>query len=161
MEKLGINPIQILSYIIIFFALYFLARKFVKKVLDTTDERKKVIEEGLRNAEEANQIKVIKTKEAEAEKEKIIQKAYNHGDEIVSKAKEKESKIIEEARQKAQTVIEENKSELESLKQKSKEEGLKESKEIISLAIKKTFEGLKLDAKTEEKLIEESLNNLK
>ena len=47
------------------------------------------------------------------------------------------------------------------MKTRSKEEGLKEAREIIALSIKKTFSDLTLDEKTEEKLIEESLNNLK
>jgi F0F1-type ATP synthase membrane subunit b/b' len=67
MENLGINFIQIISYILIFIILYAFAKKFVNKVLETTEERKRTIENGLRNAEEAQTLKAEKLKDRTGE----------------------------------------------------------------------------------------------
>jgi F0F1-type ATP synthase membrane subunit b/b' len=160
MDKLGINPIQIIAYIIIFFVLYIFARKFVRKVLETTALRQRIIEEGLENAKKTEVLKAEKLVEAEEEKRAVIQQAYDHANEIIEKTKIKESKIIAEAQEKAKTLLADASTDLEDLRAKKQEEGLKDAKEIISLSIKKAFGNIKIDQATEEKLIQESLNNL-
>jgi len=161
MDKLGINFIQIIAYTIIFFVLYLLAKRFVNKVLATTAERQKTIEEGLENAKQVEQLRAEKLKEIEAEKKEIIQEAYTHANEILEKSKTKEEHLLREAKEKANTLIIEAGKELSELRLKSKEEGLKDAKEIITLAIKKAFSTVHIDQSVEEKLIEESLSQLK
>jgi F0F1-type ATP synthase membrane subunit b/b' len=161
MENLGINFIQIISYILIFIILYAFAKKFVNKVLETTEERKRTIENGLRNAEEAQTLKAEKLKEAEQEKQSLISDAYKQAGDIVQHAKSKESQIVEEANTKAQQIIVDAGKELEDLKVKSKNEGLSEAREVISTVVKKSFEGLSIDDKTEEKLVEDALKQVK
>jgi F0F1-type ATP synthase membrane subunit b/b' len=161
MEALGINFIWISAYIVIFGVLYFFARKFVAKVLTTTEERKNLIEDGLKNAKEAETVKEERLKEADVEKQKLIQETYKQAQVIIETAKTKEKKIIDEAVKKADAIIKEASVELESLKVKSKQDGLHEAKEVISLVVKKAFDGFKLDKKTEEELIEKSLKSIK
>lgn len=161
MEALGINLIWIIAYIIIFFLLYFVARKFVTKVLATTEERKRLIEDGLKNAKEAESLKSERLKDVEAEKQKILQDAYKQAQSILDAAKSKENKIVDDAQQKAEVIVAEALNELESLREKSKQEGLKEAKEVIALVVRKAFEGFTIDKKMEEELIETSLKNLK
>lgn len=161
MENLGINFIQIISYIIIFFVLYFFARKFVTKVIETTEERKRTIEEGLRNAQEAQTLKAEKLKEVEHEKQAVIADAYKQAGDIVQNAKQKEAQIVAEANQKAEQIVVDAGKELEELRVKSKSEGLTEAREVIALVTKKAFEGLSVDESTEEKLVADALKQLK
>lgn len=161
MENLGINFIQVISYIVIFFLLYIFAKKFIDKTIKTTEERKLQIEEGLRNAEEAHVLKSQKLKEAEQEKQAMISDAYKQAGTIIDGAKEKEVQIIDEAKGNAQQIMVDASKELEEIKIKSKNDGLREAREIISIAVKKSFEGLEIDEKTEQKLIENALNQVK
>lgn len=161
MEALGINFIWIIAYIIIFGVLYYFAKKFVAKVLLTTEERKNLIEDGLKNAKEAETLKTERLKEAEVEKQKILHDAYKQAQAIIETAKSKEKKVVEEANQRAEAIIVESAANLESLKDKSKQEGLKDAKEVISFVVKKAFDGFALDKKTEEELIEKSLKSIK
>lgn len=160
MEAFAINPIWIISYTVIFFLLYYFSRKFVYKVLATTEERKMTIEQGLKNAKEAEVLKADKIKEGDVEKQKVLQEAYQHAKEIIQNAKSKEEKIVEEANRTAEALVLQAKAELNTLKEKSQQEGLKEAKDIITIAIKKSFEGFEVDKGTEEKLIEKSLGKL-
>jgi F0F1-type ATP synthase membrane subunit b/b' len=161
MEALGINYIWILAYVAIYGVLFYFASKFVKKVLSTVGERQKLIEDGLKNAKEVESLKAEQLKEIDVEKQKVLQEAYKQAQTIIDTAKGKEVKIVEEANKKAETIVTDAQSELDSLKDKSKQEGLKDAKEVIALVVRKAFEGLTIDKKTEEELISKSLDHLK
>lgn len=161
MEALGINLIQILAYIIIFFVLYFFSRKFVHKVLETTEERRKVIEQGLKYAQETEVLKTKAMTEAEKEKTKIIHDAYKHAEDIIEAAKKRDATMDQAARLRAEQLFDSAKEELEEMKVKSRNEGLREAQEIITLVVKKAFDGLAIDKEIEEKLIQVSLKGIK
>jgi len=161
MEELGINIIQIVAYVIIFFLLYFFTRGFLKKAIDNLENRKKTIEDGIQNAKEAEVLKTQKLGEAEEERKKIIDQAYSEAKEIVDRAKAKEQSIIADASDTKNVFLQQAKKEIEELKERSKHEGLKEANAIISLAIAKAFEGIDLDEKQQEEFIKKSLGNLK
>lgn len=160
MSELGINFIQIIAYIIIFFLLYFFARKFISKILNNLDERKATIEQGIENAESARKLKAEKLAEAENERKEILEKAYSESQEIIDRAKEKESKILAEAAAAKDAFLLHAKKEIDEMKEKSRNEGLAEANEVIALAVKKVFEGLELNEKEQEQIIERSLDNL-
>ena len=84
MEKLGIQPVQLLAQVFNFLILIILLRKYLyKPILKMLEERRKKIEEGLKSSEQA------KKELDEAEKKKA---------EIISKAKLEASKIMDEAK---------------------------------------------------------------
>ncbi len=160
MEALGINIIWIAAYLVIFAVMFFAAAKFVKNILAAYDTRMLEIESGLRNAKEAESLKAESLKSAESEKQAILQEAYKKAQDIVENAKRKEADIEVESMAKAQKIIEDAHAELEALRETNKLEGLQDAKEVITLVVRKAFENLQIDRKTEESLIEESLKKI-
>jgi F0F1-type ATP synthase membrane subunit b/b' len=158
-NALGIDFVTIVAYIIIFLVLYYFTRSFVNKVIDTTEKRKQEIEEGLRNAQEAEALKMKAQTEADREKKDIIQKAYSEADQIVEKSKSKEESIISEAKIKHENILKEAEVELLNLKNNIKREGMSEAQEIINLSLKKTLEGFSVPRDVEEKLIAEAIES--
>lgn len=157
MEAFGINIIWVLAYTFIFIALYFFSRKFINKVFSTANERRTIIEQGLKNAEYSKSIVAKAQEDAKKEREKLIKQAHKEAELMISKAREKETEIIESANKISKEIIDSAQGEITELKTKAKLEGLKESREIISIAINKAFEGLNLNETMHEQLIEDAL----
>lgn len=161
MAELGINLVHIISYIIIFFVLYLFSRRFLNKLFRNLEERRTLIQQGIDNAARASVLKEEKIKEAEAEREKIIEKAFRESEEILSKAKAKADDIIEKGIRERESLLMYAKQEIDELKERSKNEGLKEARAIISAALKKAFDKIVLSEDQEKEFIEISLENLK
>lgn len=161
MAELGINLVQIISYIIIFFLLYFFTKGFLKKIINNLEVRQKTIAEGINNASQAQILKDRKISEAEEEKKEILNKAFTDAESILNNAKRKAEEIIAKAEREKESLLMYTKKEIEENKEKSKFEGLKEANEIIALAIQKAFEGIELTEEQNKKLIESTLNNIK
>ncbi|KKR31197.1 MAG: ATP synthase subunit b [Candidatus Gottesmanbacteria bacterium GW2011_GWC2_39_8] len=90
MEKLGIQPVQLVTQIFNFLVLVVVLTKFLyKPTLKMLDERKKKIEEGL-----------LLTDKMREEKEKLDKK----GEQILNKAKDEAASIIEEGKKTAKNL---------------------------------------------------------
>lgn len=161
MEAFGINFVSIIAYLLIFLILYLLGKRFVNCILQTYDLREKTIKEGLKNAELASELKKEALKEAHQEKELKLKEAYSQAEKVLETAQGQEMKLLEVASNKAKKIISDAKDELESLKGQARKDGLKEAKDIIRLAIAKAFEGITLDKKVEDELVEKSIAQLK
>jgi F-type H+-transporting ATPase subunit b len=99
----GINPILLIAQIVNFLILLYLLKRFAYKPIFTMLEgRKKTIEEGLKNAEEA---KKAFDKAIEEEK-KILRKAQDAAKQILSDAKNQADQIAKESEEKTKGVIE-------------------------------------------------------
>jgi len=116
LEGLGINPgfllSQIVNFLILFVALYFL---LWKRVLRTLDERRRRIQEGLENAERARQELARieeeyqrRVAEGQAEAERIkaqaLQEAEQAREEVLEKARAEAEKILAQARAEAEVL---------------------------------------------------------
>ena len=160
MEKLGIEPVLLLTQIINFTILVAILTKFLyKPILKMLDDRKKKIEEGLALAEK------MKTKEEELElaREKVLDRAKEDGREIIEEAKNRAKKLEE-------GILTRANEEARTIKEKAKVEALEEkdvimdelNKKVLSIAmamVKTVLPGI-LDKKAHLNLIEKKLMEL-
>lgn len=160
MKELGINLVQVISYILIFLLLYAFTKRFLKIFFNNLEVRRKKIQEGIENAQKANEILKIRTKEAEKEYEKIIKQAFKESEEIIQSAQKRAKEIITDAEIRRKNILEEAKTDIQNAQQRAREEGLQEAKEIILAIAQKAFEGIELTKEQEEELIRFSLEKI-
>lgn len=160
MKELGINLVQIISYVLIFLLLYVFTKRFLNIFFKNLEIRRKQIQEGIENAQKANEILEIRTKEAEKEYEKIIKQAFKESEEIIESAKKRSKEIITEAEIQGKNILEEAKADIKNAQQRAREEGLQEARDIILAIAQKAFEGIKLTKEQEEELIRISLEKI-
>jgi F-type H+-transporting ATPase subunit b len=115
LEKLGINPIFLLSQIVNFLILAFLLQRFAyKPILNALDARRERIEKGLEDARLAEEARA----NAESERQQILDEARVEAQGIVAEANQRgetqAAKIIEEARAQAQALRGEARSEAQA-----------------------------------------------
>lgn len=109
LNSFGFDPILLLAQIVNFLILLWVLKRFLyKPILSMLAHRKQAIEEGLKNAEEAqkrldnaiNEQKRI-LRQAQMEAKKMIEDAKNHAIELINnaqdQAKQAGEKLIEEA----------------------------------------------------------------
>lgn len=117
MEKLGIEPILLLTQVINFTILVVLLTKFLyKPILKMLEERKKKIEEGLALTEKMK----LKEEELKKEREKVIDKAREEGQGIIEESKQHAKKLEEDliarANEEARLIKEKAKNDFEDEK---------------------------------------------
>lgn len=102
LDQFGVQPVLLAAQVVNFLILLFILKKFLyKPILKVLDERKKKIEESLKNAEEI-EAKLAKT---EVESEKILQKALASGQKILDETNQTAAQIMEEANKTAQQML--------------------------------------------------------
>ncbi len=113
LQQFGVQPILLAAQVVNFLILLFILKKLLyKPILKILDERKKRIEDSLKNAEEIERrLLEIANKEAEAilraakEGEKIIKQAQESGVQIIEDANKIAGQIIDKATIQAQELL--------------------------------------------------------
>lgn len=102
-KEFGVNPVLLIAQIVNFLIILVVLKKFMyKPVLKMLKERQDTIEEGLKNAENAEK-KLI---EAEAKETEVLRKAQEKADKILSDAKAEAASLKSEAEEAARTQAE-------------------------------------------------------
>lgn len=114
MDKLGIQPTQLLMQAINFVILMVVLGKFLyKPILKSLDARRKKIEEGLTYAEKAR----IEAEKAEKKKAELLARAKDEGRRIVEESKKAgkqlEEEIVAKAHDEAEAMLEKAKQDIE------------------------------------------------
>lgn len=127
---------QAVNFGIVLLALwYFLYRP----VLGMIDERRKRIEEGVRNAEEAD----TRLKETKAAREEIVGKAAQEAERVIAEAKgraeEKGSEVLHSAQERADSVLKDAADRAEELQRQALKESEKEIAKAAMLAAEKVI----------------------
>ena len=141
MEKLGIQPIQLLAQVFNFLILMILLKKYLyKPILKMLEDRKKQIEAGLRTRKAAKQ----KLEAAEKKKADIINKAKLEAGQILEEAKKigkkLEKDIIEKAEKQAVEVIKKGKKELELERVQMEKQLQKQTVDIAMAMVEKVLQ---------------------
>ena len=160
-EALGLNIkvllAQLLNFAILFFVLY---RFGYKPITGFIDERRKKIEDGIKNAEKA-ETKLAESKEKEKE---IVLAAKREAAGIVKDAKDraerKQKEMIEDARGEIGKLIDAEKLKIQAEKSETLKAIRKEVAGLVSLSLEKVL-GKKIDAKADQELIEKALKGFK
>lgn len=119
MEKLGIEPIMLLTQVINFGIIVFILAKFLyKPILTMIEKRKKEIDEGLTLAAQMK----VQEEELVREKEKVIEKARLEGQKIINESKSQarvlEEQMLAEAAEEAKIIKEKGKKDVEEEKKR-------------------------------------------
>ncbi len=106
LNQFGINPILLLAQVVNFLVLLFILKKFLyKPILKVLEERKKKIEESLKNAEEIEK----RLLETEEEKDKVLLKASSEAQKLLDDTKKELEAMKTEmelrAKQQAELII--------------------------------------------------------
>lgn len=159
--ELGINgPFllsQIVNFLILFAALYFL---LWKRILRMLEERKQRIAQGLAEAEQARKDR----ERAEAEYQQRIERAEQDREEILAKAVGKgvqaKEEILAEARAEAERIIADARTELERDRQEMLAE-LRGQVASLAIAVSNKIIGETLDERRQRRLIDEFFSGIR
>lgn len=157
MEKLGIEPIQLLTQTFNFLVLVFILGKFLyKPILKKLEERRKKIEEGLQYTEKMKKA----LEENEKKRQEIINKAKDEARTIVEEGKKTgkkvEAEIIEKAHKEAKEIVERGGKELELERQQMEKQLKTDTIEIAEAFTMKILSEV-LDKDNQEKIIDKKI----
>lgn len=140
LNNFGIQPTLLIAQIVNFVIILILLKKFFyKPITKALEDRKKRIEESLKNAD------VIKEKLAKTQKEsnEIIAQAQKNAQDLISEAKAQSQIIIEQANQQARQDMQEAlvkaKDQIEAHKQEIKKQLEKETITLVVGVVKKVL----------------------
>ncbi len=159
--SLGVNgPFllsQIVNFLILFAALYFLLWKRILKMLD---ERKQRIAQGLADAEQARR----ERERAEAEYQQRIERAEQEREEILAKAvgegEQAREEVLTEARAEAERIIAEARADAERDRQEMLAE-LRSQVASLAIAVSNKIIGETLDEQRQRRLIDEFFSGIR
>ncbi len=160
-NALGINLkiliAQFINFSIFFFVLYKFAYKPMLKFLD---DRKQKIEQGLNNAEKANN----KLMELEEKEKEIVTQANLEGQKQAKKllaqaqidAEEKKAQMIEKTKTEIQSIVKKEKENIELEKNKAIQDIKKQTADLVAMSLKKVLNE-KIDNKKDMEIIQKAL----
>ncbi len=160
LNQFGVQPILLAAQVVNFLILLFILKKFLyKPILKVLDDRKKRIEESLKNAEEIEK-KLLLTEE---EKEKILAKTSLEAQKILDETK-KEIEVMKEegklqATEIAAQIIKKGEENARAEMDKRQQELMANMAEIVALGITKVT-GKTFSRKDQKELIEKEVRNL-
>jgi len=160
MEALGIDIKLLIAQIVNFGILFFLLSKFLyKPITGMLDERRKKVEQSLKDSDAAT----LQLEKAQSEAEKIREKAYGEANEILKNGKiaasSEATEIVKKASDQADRILANAKSEAENLKKNALMEARSEITSVVGLALDKIVES-KLSTDEKSKLAKSSLAEL-
>lgn len=160
LNQFGVQPILLAAQVVNFIILLFILKRFLyKPILKVLDERKKKIEDSLKNAEEIER----KLQETEEQADKILKKALDEAQRILDDSKTAAAQVIDEGHKAASQII--NKANEEAVKiiqverLKLQREIRENTSNLVSLIFEKVI-GKKVNLKDQKELIEKEIENI-
>lgn len=161
LNQFGINPILLLAQIVNFALLLFILKKFLyKPILHVLEQRKKKIEESLKNAEEIEK----KLAQIAGRESAAILAAAGEGEKMIKEAGQESSRIIEDANKSAERILAKAAGTAKQLMVREREvleRSVKENvAEFIFLTMQKVT-GKLLTGKDRKKIMEDAVKDLR
>lgn len=161
MEKLGVEPFQLLTQLFNFFLMVFILTKFLyKPITKKLEERKKKIEEGLEYADRMKS----EMEKSDKKRQDVIDRAKLDAKKIVEEAKKEgrklEAEIVEKAHKEARSILEKGQSELTMERQEMEKSLRKQTVDIASNMVE-TVLGEVISTKDHIKIINKRIGALK
>lgn len=160
LDKLGINPILLITQIINFLILLFVLKKFLyKPILEMLEKRRNKIEDSLKKSEEITK----KYQEVENFQKEELHKIQARSQEMLTQVKDRAEKmkaeIVKKSEDEAAEILEKTKREIQSEKEKMLVEARKEISDVAVAAVGKVLEN-QLDAKSQGKITERAIEEV-
>lgn len=140
LTNFGVQPTLLIGQIVNFLIILFLLKKFFfGKIVDALEDRKKRIEESLKNADTIE----LKLQETEEKSANIIEKAQSDAQKIITDAKANAQATLDAASAEAKKTIEATvlaaQKEIEAQKEKMKDELQEETLTLVAEVAKKVL----------------------
>lgn len=160
LNQFGVKPILLAAQVVNFLLLLFILKKFLyKPILKVLDERKKRIEQSLKNAEEIER----KLVEADKEAEKILARALAEGKKILDQTNEAAAQIMEQTNKAAEEILRKATEEGKKIVELQEEMLMRQVREhvghLVTLVVEKVT-GKKITLKDQREIIEKEVKNL-
>ncbi len=160
LNQFGINPILLAAQVVNFLILLFILKKFLyKPILRVLEERKKKIEDSLKNAEEIEK----KLQATEEQSEKIIAKTLQQAQKILDETRKAAAQMLEGAKETSAEIISDanvKASEIVKIRQGILEQQIREHLgDLMILAFEK-ITGKRLTEKDQKEVVEKEIKNL-
>jgi F-type H+-transporting ATPase subunit b len=161
LNNFGIQPILLLAQIVNFLIIVYLLKKFFyKPIVKMLDDRKKTIEESLKNAQTIEE-KLQKTEEKSA---LLLEEARKNAQDLISQAKIEAERIATQAAQEARSATEDALNRA-MIQMESQKEAMRKSlqEETMNLVVEVTKKVLGRNLKDQERrqLTQKSMSEIK
>lgn len=160
LNQFGVKPILLAAQVVNFLILLFILKKFLyKPVLKVLEERKKRIENSLKNAEEIER----RLRALSEEEQKRITDAVAEGEKIIKQATDAGQQILEDVSKKREAILNQADEDAKRLYETQKEKMMIEVKEYVSnlvLSVIQKVTGKILTKKDQKEIVEKEVRNL-
>ena len=160
LNQFGVKPILLAAQVVNFLILLFILKRFLyRPILKVLEERKKRIEESLKNAEEIER-RLLALSE---EEQKRLAKVAAAGEKILKHVNEQANQILKDANQKRDQILNQADEDAKRLYQTHKEKMMTEVKVYISnlvLSVIQKVTGKILTKKDQKDIVEKEVRNL-
>lgn len=160
LNQFGINPILLAAQVVNFLILLFILKKFLyKPILKVLEERRKKIEESLKNTEAIER----KLQETQEQSEKIIAKTLQQAQKIMDETKQTAAQMLQDTNKQAEQILLKAQENGKKILQREKEVLMDQLKEnagrLVFLAFEK-ITGKQILKEDQKKLVEKEVRNL-
>lgn len=157
----GINPILLGAQIVNFLIILYLLKRFAyKPIFEMLDKRKKVIEEGVKNAENSNKA----LERALEEEKKILKKAQTQAETVLVDAKQQAGTIVldatDQAKQQVEKLLADAKKEIEIQTKETEKKLASQTTKLAIDILQKSLKGM-FDSNHQKEVLEKAIKNLK
>lgn len=160
LQQFGVQPVLLAAQTVNFLVLLFILKKLLyRPLLKVLDERRKRIEDSLKNAEEIER-KLI---EIDSKEEEVILRSAKEGEKIIKQAGLQSARIIADANKTAEQIIEKATVQAKQLfvyEKKSFEESLREHLAGLVLMTVQKVTGKTLTKADEKRIAEQAVKEL-
>ena len=160
LNQFGVKPILLAAQVVNFFILLFILKKLLyKPILKVLDERKKRIEDSLKNAQEIER----RLAETEVQAERILAKALAQGQKILDQTNQAAAQILEGANKTAEQILLKAVDDGKRIVEVQKEILMRQIREnvgsLVTLIVEKVT-GKRITKKDQVEMIEKEVKNL-
>lgn len=160
LNQFGVQPVLLAAQVVNFLILLFILKKLLyKPILRVLEERKKRIEDSLKNADEIER----KLAEADKEAERILNRALAEGQKFLDQTNQAAAQIMERTNQAAEEILRKATKEGEKIVEMQKDVLMRQVREhvgsLVTLILEKVT-GKKITLKDQKEIIEKEVKNL-
>ncbi len=161
LEKFGINYVLLGAQIVNFLIILFIVKKYaLKPILQTLEKRKRTIEEGLKQAEEAR----VMLEEASSKERALLKKAHDEAKALLEEAQSQRDVFLKETEEKVKKTTDKM---LENARVTIENETLKAQKELtthvseLAITLIEQTAGSIFTQKDQQNILETAVKTLK
>ena len=161
LEKFGINYVLLGAQIVNFLIILFIVKKYaLKPILQTLEKRRKTIEQGLKEAEEAR----VLLEQASTKEQALLKKAHDEAKTLLEEAKSQRETSLQETEEKVKKLTDKM---LDDARAKIESETMRAQKELaahvseLAITLIEQTAGSLFSAKDQKSVIESATKNLK